>query len=386
MRILVVLSRVPWPLEKGDKLRAYHLMREWSEHHKIYLFCLSDKAVHPIAESKLNEICERVVIHRLPKLQLLLRLFIGLFNKLPFQVNYFYSKKAKRSFDKFLDQVIPDHIFCQLARTAEYTLDYSVITKSLDYMDAFSTGMLRMSEKATWPLSAVMRVEYNRLKNYEEQIQSSFRSRFIISNQDRTQLNYVENLEVVPNGIDPIFLQKNKEIDKKFDILFTGNMSYRPNVESAKWLVNEIMPMVWRENPNAIVCLCGANPSNQVKSLASKKVHVTGWVDDISIVYQTSKVFIAPMIVNTGLQNKLLEAMACHIPSITTTLANNALGATDKKEILIADSSVELAKCISQLLEDKSLSSKLGKNGHDYVTQNFSWIRSAETFEERFKI
>lgn len=384
MRILVILSRVPWPLEKGDKLRAYHLMREWSKHHKIYLFCLSDNSVHPIAESKLNEICERVVIHRLPKLQLLLRLFIGLFNKLPFQVNYFYSKKAKRSFDKFLDQVIPEHIFCQLARTAEYTLNYSVITKSLDYMDAFSTGMLRMSEKAKWPLSAVMRVEYNRLKNYEDQIQSSFNSRFIISKQDRAQLNYVENLEVVPNGIDPIFLQKHEEIDKKYDILFTGNMSYRPNVESAKWLVNEIMPIVWRGNPDVIICLCGANPSNQVRSLASKKVQVTGWVDDIFLVYQTSKVFIAPMIVNTGLQNKLLEAMACQVPSITTTLANNALGASDKKEILIADSSVELAKCISQLLEDTTLARALGQNGYDYVTENFSWSRAADIFEKSF--
>ncbi len=384
MRILVILSRVPWPLEKGDKLRAYHLMREWSKHHKIYLFCLSDNSVHPIAESKLNEICERVVIHRLPKLQLLLRLFIGLFNKLPFQVNYFYSKKAKRSFDEFLDQVIPEHIFCQLARTAEYTLNYSVITKSLDYMDAFSTGMLRMSEKAKWPLSAVMRVEYNRLKNYEDQIQSSFNSRFIISKQDRAQLNYVENLEVVPNGIDPIFLQKHEEIDKKYDILFTGNMSYRPNVESAKWLVNEIMPIVWRGNPDVIICLCGANPSNQVRSLASKKVQVTGWVDDIFLVYQTSKVFIAPMIVNTGLQNKLLEAMACQVPSITTTLANNALGASDKKEILIADSSVELAKCISQLLEDTTLARALGQNGYDYVTENFSWSRAADIFEKSF--
>ena len=384
MRILVVLSRVPWPLEKGDKLRAYHLMREWSKNHKIYLFCLSDNSVHPKAESKLNEICERVVIHRLPKIQLLLRLFLGIFNKLPFQVNYFYSSTAKVKFDRFIDHVIPDHIFCQLARTAEYTKKYTVINKSIDYMDAFSTGMLRMSQKASWPLSMAMKEEYVRLKNYENIIQSEFQARFIISEQDREQLDYVKDLHVVPNGIDPVFLEGEEVKTKKYDILFTGNMSYRPNVESAKFLIQDIMPIVWKNHPDICVCLCGANPSNQVKSLAGEKVIVTGWVDDISLVYRSSRIFIAPMIVNTGLQNKLLEAMACNIPSITTSLANNALGSRHDHEILIADTADELAKNIVNLLGSDSLATKIGTNGASYVKANFTWIKAAQSFENHF--
>ena len=359
-------------------------MREWSKNHEIYLFCLSDNTIHPSAESKLNEICERVIIHRLSKLQLIFRLFLGLFNRLPFQVNYFYSKKAKRKFDKFLDQVIPGHIFCQLARTAEYTIDYSVINKSIDYMDAFSTGMLRMSQKAKWPLSLIMMEEHKRLRNYENEIQKSFNSSFIISEQDRVQLEYVKDLKVVPNGIDPVFLENVSDYKKKFDILFTGNMSYRPNIESAKFIVQEIMPLVWKDIPELTVCLCGANPSGQIKALVSHNVIVTGWVDDISEIYCSSRLFIAPMIVNTGLQNKLLEAMACKIPSITTTLANNALGARHDQEILIADSAQELAQCILQLVEEKDKAIRLGENGSKYVKENFAWGTAAEEFEKCF--
>ncbi len=384
MKVLVVLSRVPWPLEKGDKLRAYHLMREWSAKHDIYLFCLTDNKVHSEAEAKLNDICKNVVICRIPKIHILYRMALGIINKLPFQVNYFYSKSAQMRFDDLVDEIIPDHIFCQLARTAEYPRRYRLINKSIDYMDAFSTGMLRMSNKASWPLKSLMRIEHNRLRNYENEIQREFQSKYIISEQDREQLNYVSDLTVVPNGIDPCFLGDVSIEQKRYDILFTGNMSYRPNVESAKFLISEVMPLVWDKIPNATVCLCGANPSNSIKSLSSKRVVVTGWVDDIAEVYHSSRMFVAPMIVNTGLQNKLLEAMACGIPCVTTTLANNALKATNQNEILIGDNSEELASAIFSILMNVELSDKIAKNGSNYVRKNFTWPSAAAMMETNF--
>lgn len=378
MKILVVLSRVPWPLEKGDKLRAYHMIREWSKQHEVNLFCLSDQHIDPAAEKKLKEHCNEVVIHRLHKGNIGMRLMQNFFTPLPFQTAYFYSKKAQRAFDALLDRVVPDHIFCQLVRTAPYVSKYSLIPKSIDYMDAFSAGMERMANKATWPVSWLMNMEARRLRTYENQVQQNFGHSFIISEQDRKALEYVRNLEVIPNGIDPAFLVNKPTRPIQYDVLFTGNMSYRPNVESAKFLVNKVMPLIWQKYPNACVCLAGANPSNAVKSLSSDKVEVTGWVDDISEVYRSSRVFCAPMLVNSGLQNKLLEAMAIGLPSVTTTLANNALGAKPEEEILIGDNADSIAQHLHQLLNDQDSANILAKQGQAFVLNKYSWESAAE--------
>jgi len=385
MKILVVLSRVPWPLEKGDKLRAYHLLREWSQNHEVTLFCLTDKPISKEAELKLNELCNKVEIYRLNKWGIAWRLITNIFSDKPFQVAYFNSKSIKKKFNQFLDHNIPDHIFCQLTRTVEYVKPYSVLSKSIDYMDAFSIGMDRMANKSSWPKSMIMRMEAKSLKQYETDIQGYFNKRFIISNQDREQLDHVKDLIVVPNGIDPKFLQAQTEKrDKTIDILFTGNMAYKPNIESAKMLVKEIMPIVWKKHPSIQVCLAGATPAQEVKKLESQNVRITGWVDDISAIYWSSKIFVAPMIVNTGLQNKLLEAMSCGVACITTSMANNALGAISGTDVIIADDPSSIAAGVIELIENAEKRKQIGDSGKRYVNKNFDWSTHALAFSEAF--
>lgn len=381
MRILFVLSRVPYPLEKGDKLRAFHFIRELSDNHEITLFCLADKRIDPEAKSKLRAFCSEVYIHRIPLYRKWLGLLIALFNKKPFQVEYFYSKSAQRKFDAFLEAHLPQHIFCQLIRTSEYAKKYSVIPKTLDYMDAFSAGMKRMAERASFPMSAVMNIEYLRLKNYEEQIAKEFQHRTIISEQDKACLNLKQSITVLPNGIGPQFFE-DRSISQHRHILFTGNMSYRPNVESARFLAKEIMPLIWKEDPTIKLTLAGATPASTILALKSDRIEVTGWVDDIVAIYKSAKIFVAPMLINSGLQNKLLEAMACKVPCITTSLANNALGANSGWEILIGDTAQEIADHVLFLLTHTEEADNLGTQGHQYVIKNYSWKKEAERLEK----
>lgn len=376
MRILVVLSRVPYPLEKGDKLRAYHLIKELATEHEINLFCLSDSEVHPEAESKLKEFCSEVYIHRLSGIGRLARLLLGFFSNRPFQVHYFYSSSAQKMFNRFVEQHIPQHIFCQLVRTTEYARPFQTIPKSVDYMDALAVGMKRMAEKAKWPFSMIMSLEHEKLKQYELSILNEFNPRFIISEQDKDLMALPAEVHVLPNGVDERFFSSGATI-KSRDILFTGNMSYRPNVESARFLVKEVMPIIWETHPQTKVTLAGANPSSGVQALSGEKVEVTGWVDDIKEVYDSSRIFVAPMLINSGLQNKLLEAMACGIPSITTPLANNALGAKAGAEILIGSDKESIAEQILKLIDDSELSATLGASGKKYIEENFSWRKEA---------
>ena len=144
------------------------------------------------------------------------------------------------------------------------------------------------------------------------------------------------------------------------------------------------MPIVWKKHPNATVCLAGADPSAQVIGLKSERVSIIGWVDDISRIYRQSRVFVAPMLVNTGLQNKLLEAMASEIPCITTSLANNALKAKPNNEVIIADDKEQFSDSISRILEQDQALASIATNGKNYVKANFSWEKSSQEFIDAF--
>ena len=149
-------------------------------------------------------------------------------------------------------------------------------------------------------------------------------------------------------------------------------------------LVKEIMPIVWKKHPSIQVCLAGATPAQEVKKLESQNVRITGWVDDISAIYWSSKIFVAPMIVNTGLQNKLLEAMSCGVACITTSMANNALGAISGTDVIIADDPSSIAAGVIELIENAEKRKQIGDSGKRYVNKNFDWSNHALAFSEAF--
>ena len=370
-KLLVLLSRIPYPLDKGDKLRAFHQIKDLNASYQVILCCLSTHKIDPEAERKLKAICFELKIIQLGYAGILWRLFLALFNDKPFQVAYFYSKKAQQELDAIIEKHLPKRFFCQLIRVAEYAKKYSIFSKTLDYMDALSIGMERRAEKAPFYLKPIVSVEAKRLRNYEEKMFQYFEKKVIISLADKEHLTHSNATEiaVIPNGIDTEFF-KSENRSKKTDILFTGNMGYLPNVESAQYLVKNILPIL---NSDIAVQICGKSPSYKVRSLAASNVEVTGWVDDIRTAYDEAKIFVAPLMLGSGLQNKLLEAMAMGLPCVTTPLANNALGAIPEEEILIASNEAEFKTQIERLISDPDLSNKIAENGHAFVTKNYNW-------------
>lgn len=374
MKILMILSRVPYPLEKGDKLRAFHQIKALSKNHKIILCCLNDTKLHHQALSELSKYCEELNIIQLNPFKTAINLILNLFSSTPWQVRYFYQKKAQKIIDKTIETHMPRHVFCQLIRTTEYVKKYTVLPKSIDYMDALSTGIERRIKKSPWPYSALLKQEAKRLRAYEQEIFDAFDNHFIISEQDKRlmQLNKAKELIVLPNGVDTDFF-KPQPTEKKYDLVFTGNMSYPPNIDCANFIAREIMPLVWEVHPHARLLISGANPTRKVKQLSNDKVKVTGWVDDIRESYAHSKIFVAPLRIGTGLQNKLLEAMAMKLPCITSSLCNNALKAKDNESILISDSAVHTADIIIELLNNPKKMEQIGENGYRFILKSYSW-------------
>ncbi len=384
MRLLVLLSRVPYPLEKGDKLRAYHLISRLAKKHEVYLFCLSDTRTDPDHIEHLQRFCKHITIVRIERWRIILKLFTAVFSRLPFQVAYFHHAKAQRRIDEAIEQFEPDHVLCQLVRTTEYVRRRYALPKTLDYMDTLSKGMERRTETGPFYLRPLFRAETRRLIRYENLMFDLFDHTVIISAQDRDYIYHPQRdrMAVVANGVDTEHFTPQPQ-SAHYDLLFTGNMNYPPNIDSVLYLVQKVLPIVRRTRPETSLLISGVDPSPAVRDLARTDplIEVTGWVRDIRASYAAARIFVAPMQIGTGLQNKLLEAMAMRIPCITSALANNAVGAEPGGSILIGDGPEEYAAHILRLLDDAPARERLAANGYRFVRQHFDWDRAADALD-----
>ena len=386
MKIFVLLPRIPYPLEKGDKLRAFNQIKQLAKHNEIVLCALNDKSVDEQRAFKaLQPYCLSINFIKISKPQIVLGLARAFVKGLPLQCGYFYNRKAAKKINALIQKHQPDMLFGQLLRVAEY-IRKKDIPKAIDYQDVFSAGMKRRAEIASPLTRPVFNMEYHRLRRYEAAIFDDFDVKTIISEADRQLIPHEkrEQILIVPNGVDHDFFAP-QERGKRYDIVFTGNMSYPPNVNAVEYLANEIMPIVWRQLPDATLYIAGATPDPRVKKVASDKIVISGWLDDIRDAYASSRVFIAPMRIGTGLQNKLLEAMSMGLPCITSPLANAALGAQPDEEILVGDKAETMAHHLVTLLSDKDKATHIAQAGFDFTNRVYDWGKATQIMEDAMR-
>ncbi len=371
----MLVSRFPFPLEKGDKLRAYYQLMELQKTYDVTLVALSDKAVSTEQMDAIRAFCKDIHVFRLGFFTKSIQLFRCLFNGKPFQTGYFYNWKASAAIRKLIANGNYDHIYCQLLRTTEYVKNEHRIPKTLDYMDALSAGIRRRVELQPFYRKWVFRSEARRLAAYERNIFDYFEHKTIISEQDRTLIQHPDRdkIHIVPNGIHSSFFER-PEINTDHDFVFVGNMSYPPNIEAVQYIAKHVLPAF----PKATFLISGSSPDPVVKALAQRneRIDITGWIDDIRTSYCRGKIFLAPMMIGTGMQNKLLEAMALGVPCVTTPLANNAIRATHEKEIMVGDDVESILNALRRLLENPSFAETIGKAGSEFVKTEYSWEKS----------
>ncbi|KAB2840257.1 MAG: glycosyltransferase [Melioribacteraceae bacterium] len=223
-------------------------------------------------------------------------------------------------------------------------------------------------------MKPIIAIERKRVEKYESDVQKNYDRTIIITEEDRKNLPFTDKkkVEVIPNGIDEDYYIDIYS-DKKYDIMFSGNLSYPPNIDAAFFLAQKIVPLLLSDHPNLRVLIVGASPNKKVLNLVSTNIVIRSWVEDIRECYASTKIYVAPMQLGTGLQNKLLEAMMMKIPCITSSLAQKGINAKIGEEILVADKPEEYCYLIKKLLEDISYSDKIAMNGQNYVKRNFNW-------------
>lgn len=391
MKILVALPRFPYPLEKGDKLRAYNQIKELSKNNEIYLFCVSHTKVLPEHVEQLRPYCQDICCVNSPKLANYKNIVRNYLHTKSLQIGYWDSRKARKAVKEFVRKVQPDVIYSQMVRTMPW-ISRLPYPKVMDYQDALSMNTERRMDQARGLWHYILHFEFKMLRSTEYNAFKIFDALTIISEPDSDAIPRPKNgeIHIIPNGVDFEFFDRTKipspaGAAPKWDIVFCGNMGYEPNVHAAQYLVKEVMPLVWKEVPGATVLLAGANPKHGVSNLASDKVSVSGYVADIRECYAASSIFVAPMLTGSGLQNKLLEAMAMQLPCVTTSIANDSLGARDGSEVLIGDNAEAFAAHIVSLLRDADKRASLAQSGRQYALDHFSWETSCQQLEAVLK-
>lgn len=197
-------------------------------------------------------------------------------------------------------------------------------------------------------------------------------------------------IEVIANGVDlATFAFRDQTERRPARIIFSGKMSYHANVTAALHLVNDIMPLVWAQRPDADVWIVGREPTAEVRKLATnpaagngqRRVVVTGGVPSMAEYIQAAEIAVAPLLYGAGIQNKALEAMACGTPVVATHQATAALDVVSGRDLLIADGAEAFAAALLHLLADNTLRSRLGASGRCYVEQHHSWDAAAAALE-----
>ncbi len=379
MRVLVVASRFPYPLQKGDKLRLFHQIKSLSAYAEIYLYTTSVVDVSDEDKHELSKYCKSIKVFHLSQAKMLSNLTQSILTKLPLQVGLFTAKPIQNEIKEFAEANKIDHIYCQLTRMAENVKDLPY-PKTIDYMDAFGFGMTKRAEMGGILKRLIYTLEAKRMKKYEAEIYGKFDNHTIITVQDKERLELEQNdVVIVPNGVDTEYFKNHGGI-LDYDIVFVGNMGYLPNIDAAKLLVKKILPKVNKNLGRKLsVLIAGARPSNEVIDLAKyDNVTIGGWMEDIRSAYKNGKIFVAPIFKGIGQQNKILEAMSMEIPCIVNDDVAIGLGLEHDQHCLIANSVDEFVVQTIRLLEEPILYTNLIVNAKELVMSKFIWSKQTQ--------
>ncbi len=355
MRILFLTARLPYPPNRGDRLRAYHFLRVLSREHQITLLSFIDDSREAEHVAALRPFCEDIQLVRRAGWQGAAGAALGAWRPLPLQSLYYRSPVMRGAVDRLLGREAFDAVYVHLFRMAQYVADRFRPYRILDLTDAISGEVARALpyRDPFWRL--VYRLELPRIERYERAMVRQFDETWVISEAERAAIAAAvgagvdgdgrppPNLRVVANGVETERYRPQLRPAGGAALVFVGHMGVFHNVDAAVRLAEGILPRVRAAVPGARLELIGTEPAARVRALAGPGVRVRGHVVDLNAALNEAAVFVAPLRFAAGVQNKVLEAMAAGLPVVTTSEVNEGLRATPGEHLLLADDDEGLA-------------------------------------------
>ena len=386
MRILYLTSRLPYPPNRGDRLRTYHLLRHLSQEHEITLVSFVNSREEAQLGRKLDEFCREIHLIVRPALRSLAAVIGNIWRPQPMQLLYYRSHMMRHLVDKVLAGEKYDVAYIHLFRMAPYVVNHPELYRIVDLTDVISSEISASLPYRAWASRVVYRQEQLRIAEYERRVVGWADEAWLISERDKLKLAEFRpqtNLHRIPNGVDLIRFFPADYKKPANTMLFVGHMGVFRNIDAVMYLVNEIMPRVRREIPDIQLKIVGAGTSQQLRDLEKHAgVTVMGYVSDLNGQLNQSTVFVAPIRFSAGIQNKILEAMAAGVAVVTTSNVNEGISALPGQEILVGDSTKDLADIIVRVLSNEPFRLRLSLAGRAFVEKRFSWQTAVDRLRQ----
>lgn len=393
MNILMLTPYLPYPLFSGGQIRTYNLLKNLSKKHTITLFALIKSESEREYIPELEKYCKRVVVFKRPQKPFTLRniLHTG-FSLFPFLVIRNLVDEVRYAVQKELSSAKYDLIhaetFYMMPNIPKTAIPVLLVEQTVEYLGYLSYA----KSTKLWFIKPFLYIDIFKLRMWEEYFWRTCSRLVTMSEADKKYIlstaKGVQKIDVVANGVDvQHFRGTKKQLPKDPTVLFVGTFRWLPNIEAVRVLANTIWPEITKMLPGAKLLIVGNSPTQEVHRMAEKdpSIGVVGEVKDIRDAYARAHVLLAPVFSGKGTRYKVLEAMATKTPVVGTQLAVEGIQVRPGKDVLIGNTTQELADKTVQVLTDLKLQKTLAENGERSVFEKYNWRHISDRLDKIYQ-
>jgi sugar transferase (PEP-CTERM/EpsH1 system associated) len=382
--VLFLAQRIPYPPNKGDKIRSFHVLQDLTRHCRVHLGCFIDDPDDWTHLPMLREMVASSCVLPLSRRRATLRSTRALLRGDPMSVPYYYDRRMAEWVDSLMAATRPETAYLFSSPMAQYVMKSVRPNRVvMDFVDVDSQKWMDYASGRKWPLAPIYRRESGTLLTFERQVAQLADASIFVSGPERDLFQSLApdtagRIHAISNGIDSVYFSPHRDYPAPFDrahptLVFAGAMDYWPNVEAIRWFTMAVLPLLRRTIPDARLVIVGVNPTPDVVALGNiAGVTVTGRVPDMRPYLAHANAIVAPLLTARGIQNKVLEGMSMARPVVATSQAHEGIEATPGRHLLVADGASDFAAATARAMIDP-LGTAIGSAARALILKFYGW-------------
>ena len=390
--LLFLAHRLPYPPNKGDKVRSYHLLQHLARRYRVVLGAFVDDPADWPHVDRVRALCAEVHVERIVTRSRRWRAGLAVLTGESLTLPYFRSATLIEWVRDIVRRERIERAVAFSSPMAQYVLDLPRLRTVVDFVDLDSAKWADYARRRPWPLSALYRLEARRLLAFEKAVARRVDASVFVTREEAQLLGSAlpecgNRILAIENGVDSDYFSPRHPFASPFradeePVVFTGAMGYWPNIDAVAWFAREVLPRVRERDARVRFHIVGMNPDRTVRALArDPAISVTGRVDDVRPYLAHARVVVAPLRVARGIQNKVLEAMAMGRPTVVTSGAARALSARAGLHLQLADEAEDFSAKVLSLIEPAT-GAAFGRRARAWVENECAWDSKLRGFDE----
>jgi sugar transferase (PEP-CTERM/EpsH1 system associated) len=383
--LLLLIHRIPYPPNKGDKIRSYHLLKHLAKHYRVHLATFVDDPDDWQYVPHVEALCASSHFARMNPLLARVKSLQGLVKNRSLSLEYYRDA----GLDAWVKRTVAAHgierVLVFSSAMAQYADPYREARRVVDFCDVDSDKWRQYADKKAFPMSLLYRYEANQLLRYERQVARDYDASLFVSAPEAELFRTLApesgaKIGHFSNGVDTDYFSPHEPHASPYApgeraLVFTGAMDYWPNVDAVQWFCDEVFPQLRTRFPELHFYIVGSRPAPAVQQLAQRPgVKVTGTVPDVRPYIAHAAVAVAPLRIARGIQNKVLEAMAMATPVVVSPQALEGIDAVPGSELVLAEDAAAFADAVATLLAgQESAAAAIGQAARAKVQRQYSW-------------